>query len=392
MIGNTFWGRSGSFLLCSLFDSHPEVLTLPLSNWSYFTRILLNDLSLFSTLSSDEFSNRLLDNIPYLTEEGNEKDPWSIINSPGTIIQKIGDEVGKDIKIGAKRSVLQKCLSQMFDDVKNKGNLFKLSTLINILHIGYALSKGRTIKTKTPIILYSLHDYEPEIIEILSKEYIFMLMVSVRNPKKTLDSHLYHHLFESTHSNHMWTVIHLYKTLYYSGQVVRGLRRDQHIAIKFEDLHNKTEIVMKALCKKFNLNWDPILLSSTIDGKVWWMERENFLVSGPNPNFISQKKHLRVLKENDKIIFSCLFRDYEHAWKYNTDPLLSNKIKVFLFLKFPFLTPLFISVIKLELKKVNSFKKALSFVWILLENCKNFKVLVKRLSNQRIEPVPLFEV
>jgi hypothetical protein len=79
MVGNTYWGRSGSFLLCSLFDGHPEVLTLPFSNYSYLTRLFLNHLNLFSDLTPEEFARRILDDIPYLTEEGNTKDPWSII-------------------------------------------------------------------------------------------------------------------------------------------------------------------------------------------------------------------------------------------------------------------------------------------------------------------------
>lgn len=40
--------------------------------------------------------------------------------------------------------------------------------------------------------------------------------------------------------------------------------------IRFEDIHNRTEPVMRSLVKWLNISWDPVLLESTFDGEPYW--------------------------------------------------------------------------------------------------------------------------
>ena len=394
MIGNTFFGRSGSFLLCSLFDNHPQILNFPQSNWTYFTKLLAKEIGSFEEKSSVEFTNHILDNIPYLTEEGNANDPWSIINSPGTIIQQIGEESGANIKIGPKRKILVKELTEIFDIIKKEDKSLNLATLINALHVGYALALKRKITSKNVYILYGLHDYEPEVIQMLSKEYPkFTLMISIRHPASTFDSHLYHHLFESPHSDHMWTLGHLYRTLYFSGQKVRGLTDSQQIGVKFEDVHEKTEVLMKALCRHFSLKWDPILLKSTMDGKIWWAKRNGRLISGPNSKVMIKSHKYKILKKIDLCLFSYLFDAYISTWNFfvvkrNLKSLIFQKF----FFHFPFLMPQFLKGVRLEFKKVKTRKDFYQFYQTWKLHGKEFKVLIKTLRPEDIKPIPLFKI
>jgi hypothetical protein len=290
-------------------------------------------------------------------------------------------------------------LSKIFHLIKERGQPLTLSTLINSLHISYALSKGKTIKTKNPVILYCLHDYDVEIIKKLSEEYTkFILMISVRTPTKTLDSHMYHHLYEFVHGNHMWTVQHLYKLLYDAGQRIQGLKKEQQIAVKFEDVHNKTDLLMKTLCKKFQINWDPILLQSTIDGKIWWTERSKQMFSGPNPDFMLNQQSYKVLKKLDFVLFSSLFDQYVKSWMYECNhpikPLLITKAISYFLLKFPFLSPLFLLSAKMELKKALRSRQFKTFRENFKNDSKNFNSLIKVMieERQKMEPVSLLEV
>ena len=76
-------------------------------------------------------------------------------------------------------------------------------------------------------------------------------------------------------------------------------------------MHKNTEKVMSAICKTLGINYDPILLDTTLDGKQYYFEKSpgNF-VTGVNKK-LKKKMSFDLLNEADILLLNLLLkRDY----------------------------------------------------------------------------------
>lgn len=322
LLGNLCWGRSGSYLMCSLFDFHPQILALPPHSYAS-TMVKLPELAAeFYDLGTKEIIKKMLDVFPCATREGNRREPWSLINAAGTFVKKLGDT--DEVDMGPPEDKFYDVCGQIIERFKEKKKRPNAAILINMVHIAYSVALGRKLPSKNLGIFLSLHGRMPQIIEMLSKSYKnFYLMINIRHPLLTHDSHFFHHFFENIEAPLIKFVSVLQGHLANDGLKSPGIRDSHQFCVRFEDMHKNPEGITRAICDLFKIEWDPILLESTIDGKTLWVERPGRIFTGTNPK-AAEKESLALLRKGDVVFLEYVLKNYYKEFGYQTK-YLSDK-------------------------------------------------------------------
>ena len=82
---------------------------------------------------------------------------------------------------------------------------------------------------------------------------------------------------------------------YYYDRIRNGIdycqkyKKNNFYIIRLEDIHHKSELVLKNFCKLFNLEFQITLYSSTYHNKQWWGDSlSKKYLNGINKNYSSQ--------------------------------------------------------------------------------------------------------
>lgn len=87
------------------------------------------------------------------------------------------------------------------------------------------------------------------------------------------------------------------------------------VAIRLEDLHENPKPVMLALVAWIGIAWDECLLHSTFAGKQWWNRPESKRVSGTDPS-MNHRPIDDMLSARDRFILAPLLCRQYRAWGY----------------------------------------------------------------------------
>ncbi len=286
LIGNTFYGRSGSYLFCSLFDNHPDLLTIPFWGWgSILSPLLPSLISLYEGNNEEILANSLIGI--------NEKFPF----------------LGNNKEI----DLFKNALISIFQHMKKTSKELKMSLVINSLFIAYSIAKNKKIASKNPIIFLSIHDCIKSFMECLALEYEdFFWLPSIRLPHKTFDSYLIHLWFNC---NLFPRITRLGYGIYHfqqDGCLLPFLKEENQLGIRFEDLHSNAKLVVELLCKKFNIKCYPTLLESTHGGVPWSLDG----FSGVDPTSVDRNHKIKILKKIDVFSLHSLLKENYLAWNY----------------------------------------------------------------------------
>ncbi len=278
-------GRSGSLLLQTLLDNHPEIILIPKIIYYYFEW---------------EKINKTPDN------------PIELITNFLTM-ESINAGWSYDIELGVNKNETYDLQPEKFSEIILK--ILKHFTIINrktfflAIHFAYALLHNQNI-TKIKCIflhhhlldLFPKHKYfSPTCIKQILSDYflqkntffsqIFLdfpqakLIVSVREPFESYFSFLN----TIKRKDSYFSSIRFFITLHYLVFSYHSFINQQFInkknikIVKFEDLHLKTENIMKDIAEFIGVSFNPTLFESTIDGKLWWGKPVND-INGTNQN------------------------------------------------------------------------------------------------------------
>ncbi len=199
-----FCGRSGSHLLQSFFDGHPQVLTVPPSSIEW-----LEDVSLTAMAVSDGF-------------------------------------VG--VSAGVSPEIFGDSMRRQMDVLQAAGKLWTPELMLKALFIARRMASGLPIDLTRPLtFLWSAHTPTMQ-----RKRWILdtfedpKLLTIVRFPEKAFDSHLMHHAFETV-SDPLSSLVRrlLIDHMAQSADVAGDGTRER--AVRFEDLHGDCGSVLEAL-------------------------------------------------------------------------------------------------------------------------------------------------
>ena len=239
--------RSGSDLLHSLLDSHPQVLQMP-GHWNlydFWTR-------LSNVADSTAVVHEFIRSYPEKFDGSvNEREQWDKLGESG------------DSSFHVDSQAFQEAAVELLDDVPE----LTPAKLAIALTTAYALSRGTRVDQARVLLVHAhyfteLSRYEQDFSEAT-------ILCTVRDPRngvlswlKTLDRH--DSLDEETVASQLHRVLVNYLL------TVPGLDECSNVIfVKLEDLHTKGETIMHDLSHAVGIDFDPLMMVSTVNGLSW---------------------------------------------------------------------------------------------------------------------------
>jgi len=296
-------GRPGSDFLHTLFDSHPEILTF--DGTLFFSQFYDNAISLWKGWgpTEDFTSQKEIILSDYFYEFA-----WKNLHKFKT---RYDIRENKD-KLGPERNQSNQVDIDLF--VKEAVNLMELRefTRKNVFLATYgafALARGEDLIRKKVLLHLVKHDFR---VRILSEEFDSVKVIgAIRDPRAgytiSMEDWRKYAPGRLTPGNHYFYINRILKA-------TACMNEFPNVEVRvniLERLHQHPDEVMNNICEWLGIEFDPILLKSTCDGKEWWGDALTTGITGPfNPNRYSEsqelwKKHLSLL---NNFLLSTLMR------------------------------------------------------------------------------------
>ena len=312
IISLVHFGRSGSGLLHSLMDNHPEISTLPSIYFSeYF------DNSTWKKITMNGW-NSIVDNFIKIYEvlfDARSSVPIKSIEE--TVIYNIGVKEGMT-KMGDNRdhfiSVDKNQFSLELKYLLN--NLEEIDSLsfFKLVHIAYE----RTLKNFNDknIIFYHIHN--PDIytqLNFVQSEKNSHWIMMVREPIQSCESWL-RYCFNN--NDHQVCSLRISKMLIEIDNII--YRKNKSIGVRLEDLKKNPQKTIPVLCKWMGIHENENLYKMTMQGEKWWGDptSPDYSTDGMQPfgNTSVKRKIGYILSENDQFILSTFFYPFSVQFGY----------------------------------------------------------------------------
>jgi len=319
MIALLHFGRSGTGLLHSLIDNHPEISTLP----SIY----------FSEYYNAEVWRKLI-------AQGWDKLPESFIKQFAVLfdarssvpvpsfdkrIANLGQKEGM-VNVGVNRDEIlivdqNRFCAELQKLMRGYATLTSQS-FFTLVHSAYEKALNNASNKQT--IFYHIHNpstyaklnflrYNPEA----------KLLMMVREPLQSCESWVKKVIKESSESTHNRIVTMLFDI----DQI--AFRRQDSIGVRLEDLKTQPETTMAALCDWMGVQENPTLYEMTAQGKKWWgdpsspdYEKEGML---PFSDSNIRRSLGSVFSEQDQFILRTLFYPFSVRFGYAEENLIGFK-------------------------------------------------------------------
>ncbi len=307
------FGRSGTGLLHSLIDNHPEVSTLPgIYLRGYFNAGVWNKISAGGWQG---LPKRFTEEFTVLFDARSPKP------TPG-LFKESSIYLGKSEGMANVGKNHDKALSLNHEDFCTEAlRLLKRLDNINpeiflrIVHMAYE----RVLKTRKNknIIFYHIHN--PDDFAILNfLRYIpdARLIMMVREPIRCFESWIRINFENNDYKN----IVQQMVTMLYAFDQI-AFRTQDSVGIRLEDLKDRPELTLQALCNWLGIQESPTLYQMTAQGEKWWGDP-----SSPDYNIneamspfgkSSTKRTLgTIFSEKDQFILQTLFYPFSVRFGY----------------------------------------------------------------------------
>jgi hypothetical protein len=299
------WGRSGSMLLASLLDDHPQVLALPqsLSTALYAFYDAYPQLDLWQKL--------LVYPLYSASTSGDEGDFF------------LADSGSGDFAIPAADYLASVAALAQLHAGKSVAWLGSRMRFVQFLHAAYSIARGRVPDASRAIIITAQHYVDAEHAARLASDFPGAKFIhTVRDPISSVDSWLARRIDMAEFA---WKRDHEFQLQRFDCAVAtlmdliaweRGhAGHENHTrAVRFEDMHVATECLMQRLARWLDIAYDECLLRSTWNGRPWVVMVRGTPTTGTNPaNAGRRQKNLAAL---DRWLVRALLDENFVAWGY----------------------------------------------------------------------------
>ena len=335
-------GRSGSDLLQSLFDGHPQILQFP--GQFIFDKSFIDILDetdpqkisqVFCNLNKKFFDSRI-QKVERHHMLGKNKNDFYMVN----------------------QDVFKKNFIYYYNHSKKK----KIDILIS-LHKAYARASNQNLANKKIIILH-LHivQYFNNFIKNINYINNFTILLTLRDPLVSICSTVKHWL--KYHSGkYLYT-----KSIYHNIEMHFNILNDLHkfrkkiFIVQLENLHLKSNKVLRELCKKLKINYRDSLKKSTYFNKMWWGDgiSKKFL-NGLNPKF-KNNFDKRIFFDKDITIFENKIKNIIVNYNYPIRSKLKLRNKYIMLLPFKFEL-----IVWMNCLKIRNFKQFLQIPFFFIK-------------------------
>ena len=313
------FGRSGTGLLHSLIDGHPEVSTLPSIYFSEFF-----DHSTWEKIIAggwEEMADRFATTYAVLF------DASSAIKIPSKgkkFIHNIGQKEGMT-NVGEERnevvSIDKKAFIKELKRLMDCHNRLNAVTFFKLVHSAY--EKTLHDHNEKNLIFYHIHN--PDMYALLN--FLRLApntnwLMMVREPLQSCESWLMSgNIFRD--NDYKKIAVRIFQMLFEVDQAI--FRNENSIGVRLEDLKEYPKETILALCSWLGIKEKDSLYQMTVQGKKWWGDPSSpdFTKEGMSP-FGKTSIHRKlgsVFSKNDQFILRTLFYPFSVRFGYAEENL-----------------------------------------------------------------------
>ena len=313
-------GRSGSSLLQSLFDMHPQILQFPGDfRFDHLFVDILNEKD------PEKMSQMFCDLNPFFFDSRLQKNSWSI---------------DRHYMLGKNKNEFYNFSTEIFKKhfiyFYNNSKKSKIDKII-ALHQAYAKLSGQNLNKKK-IIIFHLHIIEwfENFTNYFSQFNNFKILLTFRDPLVSLCSTINHWLEYKSGKNLYSKSLYANYEMHINMMNVLYKFRKKVSIIQLENLHLKSNKVLKNLCKLLKINYQSSLKKSSYHNKLWWGDSvsKKFL-NGLNPKF-KNKFDKNIFFDKDIEIIESKLKNIITRYNYPTRSKSKIQNKYLQFLPFKF--------------------------------------------------------
>jgi tetratricopeptide (TPR) repeat protein len=329
------FGRSGTGLLHSLIDSHPEFSTLPSIYFSQFF-----DPSVWKKITSGGWSKmpeRFISLFPVLFDA---KSAQPVPGPSGQDKAFLGKRDGmahvgenRDESLSVDKSKFSAELKSLMQDCDK----LDPSIFFSLIHIAYEKTLG-TYREKNNIFYHNHNPDDYANLNFIRYHADAKVVVMVREPLQSCESWIRRNIEENDYSSASGRIV----TMLYG--VDRFIFTTQDVVgVRLEDLKTYPKETMQSLCDWMNVDEYPSLYEMTAQGKRWWGDPSSpdFSKRGMSPFGKSSINRPvgSIFSNNDLFILRTLFYPFRVRFNYTHEDM--NQFKIDLHKVRPMLDELF---------------------------------------------------
>ena len=311
------FGRSGTGLLHSLIDGHPEVSTLPSIYFSEF----FDHFSWEKIIAGgwEEMANRFTETYAVLF------DASSAIKI-ATISKQFNDNMGRKegmTSVGTKRdevlSVNKKIFIKELKQLMDCHDHLDAFTFFKLVHSAY--DKALQDHNEKQMIFYHIHNPDKYAqLNFLRLEPNTNWLMMVREPVQSCESWIKESFYNNNYTN---ITARIFQMLFEVDNVI--YRNENSIGVRLEDLKEHPKKTIPALCSWLGIKEEDSLYQMTAQGKKWWGDPNSpdFEKDGMNPfgKTSINRKLGSVFSKNDQFIIQTLFYPFSVRFGYAEENL-----------------------------------------------------------------------
>ena len=302
--------RSGAHLFSNLMDNHSEILSCPPDSLPWIIEKI--DTKCFESIINtnkimpESLVDWITTNCPLLFKtQNNERNNKSVLAR--TDLSGFRVTVSMLVAVDTFRLIAENLIAA---HMKKYNNDIRACDILSLIHWTYALARRRLISTDTPIICWQRHNFIPNkaLANIISNTINPIFITTMRQFEDALDS------FLSWLRPHYKTKAIMFRVCMISFACNLNKRQTSapQWAVKFEHMHTQTDSLMKNICKKLNIGFEPTLLETTLDGEPCIWNVRSKLITGTNKK-LRRREKFTILNNADIIFINLLFaRRYKH--------------------------------------------------------------------------------
>jgi len=316
------YGRSGSGLLLSLLDGHPDCV-------NFQDTILSGYQDWWSSLKSNKGSYVMEDFIDLyqVIFDPTFIHPSRIPPGAGNDFGKYSNMVGsvitgsKDIYVPKER--FTHCLSQ----IVNQNSHETSSSFFKKLHIALAFALDKPISDRT-VIVHGATNGTPQRLDFLTSGFRNNWnLLMVREPVIGHYAQINHWIEENDKDkpeNLLPRAIIMMRSYYLALTGWENCTK----AIRLEDLHHAPIETIKKIINWVNIPWDDCLLEPTFLGRKWFFSQKEIYKKTFNPDIINSKKYQYLFSASDNYYIARCFKRLYDCWGYSLPTVPNNQLKL----------------------------------------------------------------
>jgi len=305
------WGRSGSVLFASFLDDHDDVLILPnlLSESIYSFLERYASLSPWQKLLAYPAFSRL--------QRGTSGDFFLAHNPDGDY------GIPPEDYFAAVLALEREHRDEPCDGRESR------AWFIRYLHVAYALALGRQAENPRPMIVVAQHWWNERMAAKLREDFPGALFLhTIRDPISAFDAWLemrFKWQFDEMPSRpgvYPFPVFDAFTDLL-SWDRAHKDAADRSCAVRFEDMHNEPDALMRRVAHWLGIRIRPSLIKSTVNGKPHVIVIKGQATVGSNPERAARRTG--NLNAWDRLLIFALFHPNFIIWRYPA-PRATNSI------------------------------------------------------------------